>query len=300
VLLKSTSLETLDITTRGYVLDPVIPEQGLVMLFAPRGIGKTLLAMSIANVVAYGGALFTGKNGPLWFAPMQKRVLYVDGEMPLHTMKTRQKAIKAGLSLSASLDDKLSYVNPELQPDFLMPKLATKAGQEQVGSVLDDFDFIILDNLATLCGNGRENDVDGWLPVQEWLLQLRRLGKSVLVVHHAGKGGDQRGTSAREDVLDTVIKLRRPDDYMPDDGARFIVELTKARGLYGQEANPFEATLMQDSDTLLWTIKDIGNQEIDDVRALLDERKSIRQIAKELELSKSKVGRLVNIIRNSQ
>ena len=53
------------------------------------------------------------------------------------------------------------------------------------------------------------------MPVQEWILQLRRRGISVLIVHHAGKGGDQRGTSAKEDVLDTVIKLSRPDDYNP-------------------------------------------------------------------------------------
>ena len=34
--------------------------------------------------------------------------------------------------------------------------------------------------------------------------------KTVLFVHHSGKGGQQRGTSRREDVLDTVIALRYP------------------------------------------------------------------------------------------
>ena len=38
----------------------------------------------------------------------------------------------------------------------------------------------------------------------------RRRGMAVLLIHHAGKSGDQRGTSAREDIMDTVISLRRP------------------------------------------------------------------------------------------
>ena len=46
--------------------------------------------------------------------------------------------------------------------------------------------------------------------MQRWLLSLRRRGKGALLIHHAGKGGQQRGTSRREDVLDTVIALRGP------------------------------------------------------------------------------------------
>ena len=63
------------------------------------------------------------------------------------------------------------------------------------------------------------------------------------MVHHARRGGNARGTSKREDVLDTVIQLKHPDDYDPEDGARFEVHLTKARGISGDEALPFEAKL---------------------------------------------------------
>ena len=35
-------------------------------------------------------------------------------------------------------------------------------------------------------------------PIQNWLLSLRSLNRSVLLIHHAGKGGQQRGTSRRE------------------------------------------------------------------------------------------------------
>jgi putative DNA primase/helicase len=61
-------------------------------------------------------------------------------------------------------------------------------------------------------------------------LQLRRAGKSVILIHHAGKSGRQRGTSRKEDVLDTIISLRRPPDYSPDQGARFEVYYEKSLG----------------------------------------------------------------------
>jgi hypothetical protein len=65
----------------------------------------------------------------------------------------------------------------------------------------------------------------------------------------AGKGGQQRGTSRREDVLDTSISLRRPADYSPAEGARFEVHYEKHRGFYGADAEPFEAKLEMHNGT---------------------------------------------------
>lgn len=67
---------SMSIPERGYLLSPVLPVQGIGILYAPRGIGKTFAALSIAVAVASGGAVFN------WRAPMPKRTLYVDGEMP--------------------------------------------------------------------------------------------------------------------------------------------------------------------------------------------------------------------------
>jgi hypothetical protein len=79
--------------------------------------------------------------------------------------------------------------------------------------------------------------------MQNWLLRLRRKGVAVLIVHHAGVNGRQRGTSRREDALDTVLALRRPADYSPGQGARFEVPIEKARTLVGDGAVPFEAAV---------------------------------------------------------
>jgi putative DNA primase/helicase len=60
---------------------------------------------------------------------------------------------------------------------------------------LDGVEPIILDKLSSLTAGLRENDSDAWSPIQEWLLRLRRRGISVLIVHHAGKRGEQRGSA---------------------------------------------------------------------------------------------------------
>ena len=86
-----------------------------------------------------------------------------------------------------------------------MPDLSTMEGQAAIAPLLEGVRLIVVDNISTLCRTGTENESDSWDVVQMWALKQRSAGRSVLFVHHAGKTGAQRGTSKREDVLDTVI-----------------------------------------------------------------------------------------------
>jgi putative DNA primase/helicase len=114
----------------------------------------------------------------------------------------------------------------------------------------------------------------------------------VLIVHHAGKTGGQRGTSRREDLLDTSISLRRPFDYAPTQGARFEVHIEKARGLLGEAAKPFEARLELAAGRAVWRISAIDDVQGPRVAALLNAGFSLRAIAEDTGLSKSTVHRL--------
>ena len=128
--------------------------------------------------------------------------------------------------------------------------------------------------------------------MQAWILGLRRRGISVLLIHHAGKGGMQRGTSRREDVLDTTIQLKRPKDYEPEDGARFEVHFTKHRGFTGDDAAPIEAKLTTDGlGRARWEVINLGDKLTDEIRELNAEGLSLRDIAKRLGVSKGKVER---------
>ena len=271
---------------REMLLSPILPRQGLCMLHAMRGIGKTFVSLSVAYAVASGGKVF-GR----WAALQPARVLFIDGEMPAITLQERLASLIAGSDLEPPRSDHLRILTPDMQGGP-MPNLATLEGQEAVEAFLEGVDLVVVDNLATLARHGRSNDEESWIPVQGWLLGLRKRGISVLMVHHQGKGGDQRGTSAKEDILDTVIRLDRPKDYHAEQGARFEVHLTKARGICGDDAKSFEAQLLADGQRLIWTSRDIEDVELEQVRQFLAEGYSQRDIAKELDISLGKVQRL--------
>ncbi len=173
------------------------------------------------------------------------------------------------------------------KPDSL-PDLADPAAQRFYDHVIADADLIVVDNLSTVCRALRENEADSWGPVQAWCLRQRAAGKSVLLVHHSGKSGGQRGTSRKEDVLDSVISLKRPVDYDPSEGARFEVHYAKARGFWGEDAAPFEARLVDGK----WTVGEISiDDSADMIRAMKERGDTVRQIAEQLGMSKSAVDR---------
>jgi putative DNA primase/helicase len=263
------------------------------MLYSRRGVGKTFIALSMAYAVASGGSCLR------WKAPSARRVLVIDGEMPLVTLQQRLASIAFSSPTEPPAADYIRIIAADHQENGI-PDLATPEGVQAIEEhIADGVELIIVDNLSTLCRNGKENESDSWTPIQEWALDLRRRGISVLFVHHAGKGGAQRGTSRREDVLDTVIALRQPEDYSPSDGARFEVHLEKARGVHGEDAKPFEARLEIRDETMSWTMRDLENVEAQRVADLSADGYSLRDIAAELQISKSKAERLLKKARDS-
>ena len=274
----------LDIPPREMLLDPILPERSLAMLYALRGIGKSWLGLSIGLAVASGSDLLR------WSAPRQRRVLYVDGEMPLVALQERIRLLSAGHSIPNDGFRLLAADNVEGGIN-----LGAKEGQDALDPLLCETDLLILDNLSTLCANRSESASDAWSPIQEWLLKLRRRGISVLFIHHAGTNGRQRGTSRREDVLDTVIALRRPEDYSPENGARFEIHFEKLRNRVEAEAAvPFEAKLEStaNSQVVRWTSCVLRPPLLKQAAEIFQEGLTVREAAAKLRISKTEAGRL--------
>jgi AAA domain len=193
---------------REMVCAPWLPVSGLAMLYAPRGVGKTHVALALAYAVASGGRFLK------WHAPKARRVLVIDGEMPAATLQERLLTISQGSTLKPPSDDYLRILASDLEANGL-PDLSSAEGQMRYGQILDLADLIIIDNISTLCRSGRENDAESWLPVQSWALAQRRANRSVLFVHHGGKGGAQRGiptnahTMAERNIRFRVLPARR-------------------------------------------------------------------------------------------
>lgn len=264
---------------REHILSPWLPVQGLAMIYAPRGVGKTHVALGIANAVT-AGSEFLG-----WKAPKPRSVLYLDGEMPAALMQERLLSLIGTKHLAP-----FKLLTPDLQQGP-MPDLATNKGQMTLEPYLEGIDLLIVDNISTLCRSSKENEADSWIPVQEWALKMRASGKSILFIHHAGKGGNQRGTSKREDILDTVIVLKRPDDYNPKDGAIFQVNFEKSRGFMGDDAESFEAQLISKNETQEWLRKPVAGSSYDQVVDLTNQGFKQKEIAEKLNIDKSNVCR---------
>lgn len=266
------------------LLAPFLWAQGLVMTYAIRGVGKTHVALGIGYAVATGGTFLK------WAAPEPKKVLYIDGEMAAHSMQKRMCALYNTEQELELLKQNFLLITPDMQQSP-MPNLSTPEGRDRLTQVMADRDLVIVDNLSSLCRNGAENDAESWAPIQEWALDLRRAGKAVLFIHHAGKSGKQRGTSMREDILDVVINLSHPKNYKAQDGACFEVHFEKTRHFSGEDANPFQAHLLINSDHKAeWNVFDIeSDPEVERVAALRKEGKTIKEIEKETHLSKSQV-----------
>lgn len=274
---------------RETILHPWLHTQDLCMVFAARGIGKTHFALAVAFAIATGGSFAH------WQAPQPRKVVYLDGELPGAVMQRRLLMHCPDVEPEPGF---LRVFTPDLMPDGrALPDVATYEGQIEIEGMLGDAEVVFLDNLSAWARTGRENESESWLPIAAWILSLRRRGIAVVLVHHAGKGGQQRGTSKREDLLDVVIGLSRPNDYDPSQGAVFVAEYTKARNLTGPDAQSLEFKLGGTEDRAEWECRTVEASTYDRVVALTRDGLKPAEICAELEIHKSNVSRHLKAAR---
>lgn len=272
---------------REMLLDPWLTTQSLSMIHAWRGVGKTHVALGIAHALASGDAFLN------WIAERPVPVLYIDGEMPGKALQSRLNAIFATAG-KPSAPDMLRIITPDLQPDGYVPDLATREGQAAIEEQMGDARVVIVDNISCLVrSGGKENDAESWGSVATWALRQRTRQRAVVFMHHSGKNGQQRGTSKREDLLDTVILLRRPTDYEPEQGARFEINFEKGRDVRGDSVTAIEAWLQTaPGGRQTWAIKDATSALSDRILELEKLGMSQAEIAIELGCNKSTVFRI--------
>jgi putative DNA primase/helicase len=218
---SSTQLQRLEVTPRSPILGDWFKEGDLGFIFAPRGVGKTWLAIDLAHGIAEGRDV-----GP-WKHQEAKPVLYLDGEMPPDAVKSRDRGL-------GNETENLVYINHEVlfQRTGRVFNLGdAKLQQAIIETCLDNgIKVLFLDNLSTLVSGADENKGLDWEVLQPWLLQLRRCKISVVWIHHSGRNPkEMRGHSKREDSAFWVIRLERFEDGDPHIGAKFIARFTKCR-----------------------------------------------------------------------
>ena len=283
VVCDAHELLRLKLPPREMWLAPWLQSQSLNMIYSWRGVGKTHVALGIAYALASGGEFLS------WRAAAPVPVLYIDGEMPGIALKERVARIVASNEQEAA-PGALRFITPDLQANGVMPNLADHEGQRAIDREIGDARVIVVDNLSCLVRGGKENEAESWTGVAEWALRQRAAGRSVNFVHHTGKTGLQRGTSKREDLLDTSILLKRPADYHACEGARFEVYFEKARALQGTDIQPIEAKLETNPDgRQVWTTRTVQTAADAQMIELAELGLPQAEIARELGCARSTV-----------
>ena len=274
-----------------WLLGNLICEKSIGMIAGPRGCGKSFLALLIAYAIAFSKPLKP------WGLGAGAPVLYIDGEMRLSTIQERFRLIHAKNSTPDSMDDfgsLLRILSRDHSP-MAIGAIDTPEGQSLIESqMLPGTKLAILDNYSGLSQNGSESSA-AWASMKSWLIKLRQQGISVLILHHTGKNGQQRGSSAHEDLLDYSILLS-PVTGDPELGdTRFTIEHTKLREFVPDLRQKFvcsfwtedEKVLRHKIEPLLPEIPALTQQIVQ----MRDEGLNQVEIAKKLGCHKSTVSR---------
>jgi putative DNA primase/helicase len=280
---------------RQFLLRPWLTTTGLTMIDAPPGHGKTWLALSVGYAVASGKPIMD------WAVEARARVLYVDGELPGGLFQKRLETL--GPPLPDSDFRLLSRAQFDLR-GVPMIDLGSQEGRDYLDQFIERhrITLIILDSVSTLVRSGVDNDVESWRAIQDWSLKHRAHGRAVIYLHHHGRSGNPRGTSAREIVLDARIKLTRDDSLSNEEEKRtaFKLEFPKAREFFGPDAAPRIAYLSTRSGVVRWKYETMKASNRERINELSRGGMPAADIARELGLTRGRVSQIMAELRTPE
>ena len=252
---------------------PVFYAKSLNQIFAFRGLGKTMFNHGLLDILIHGGEFLRYKsNGG-------NRVLLADGELPDVQLQER---VRRQIGESNGL---LKLMSPERMPGNTFPNLSERKWQVEFLKRIGMWkpDVVVFDTL-TGCFKFDTNDADTWREVNSFLIELRILGLCVILIHHAGKAGTQRGRTDGDDNLDLSIKLEAPKGWAPGDGLEVAVSYEKVRA--GGRLSEFCAAYRENKWEL--TQDETARQAFN----MLMAGKSSRAVATALDLNQTAVIRI--------
>jgi hypothetical protein len=279
----------LNIERRPYILKPILRPGTLGMIYSPPGYGKTMFTLALAIAATY--SVPVGE----WETETAVKTLYIDAEMASDDLQERLRSLTLGLH---SPDSPLhvwssDYAEREGWP---RPVLTNKEYRQAIYDFVsqEKYGLVMLDNKAALAPGIDESSKKDWDDINQWLLSLRFLGIAVILLHHAGKSGAQRGTSGVEDSLDFILKLEHPSDYQEEDGCDIDVSFQKARSIFGPDAAPFNFKLVKTpmGDGLTWVVTPKEAKKDVSIIAMLGNGATVTEVGISMKVTKGYVSRV--------
>lgn len=281
-------IDSLMISERQNIITPWLKEESITLISGPRGVGKSMLGIAITQAVTQKTSF-----GP-WAVETSQPCLYLDGEMPGSDLRERFHLFENNLSRRSPL-----YLYSDHYASTLgLPRgnLLSETWRASIKNYLIEkgIRLWIVDNLASLTPGIDENLKKDWDPVNQFLLELRFAGIATIMLHHTGKDGGQRGTSAREDNLDISILLKMPSGYVKEDGCSFILSFTKARVSHKDigAVSDHHFKLIDNGGYYTWQWGNVRKEIKIEVLQLLHNGEDYNAICETLDITKGYISRI--------
>jgi hypothetical protein len=279
---KGAKMLEIELPPKKLIIDDWFKEGDLGFIFAYRGAGKTWLTLDLCIALAAGEVC-----GP-WQVNGDWPTLYIDGEMSHDDDKSRI------LGLHGSVPENLHVLNHEVL--FHYHKVVMNFGNFGDQAIITQIcldkgiKVLVLDNLGCLVSGVEENKADEWEKMLPWLLELRRLGISVIIIHHSGHDSTRmRGTVKREDSASWVLRLDDQRQDYSEAGAHFITRFRKLRG--NKPALDYQWRYEPSGTGVLVTVKEANRAAIV-LQWVRDGLVSCGAIAREMGVSEGTVSKL--------
>jgi hypothetical protein len=219
------------------IISPWLKQGESCMIWAGTGVGKTMLSLTLALLVAGGGTMAGWSNN------RPRKVLYIDGEMRTADMVERLRLLAGtleGISRLAAWSNLEIRSRQDQKPDVEFYDICDTETQDQLCAYLrkQGFEMLILDNLTTLSSVKDENDAAAMRPLLGFMHKLKRDGIATILVHHSNKSGNgYRGSTAIATTFEAIIGLKRPETAASDE-TKFSVEFDKFRCRRSEAVKP--------------------------------------------------------------
>lgn len=268
-------------------------------LFADSNIGKSIFAVQMADYVAHS-----------------QPVLYVDCELSDKQFQLRYTDEETGLR--HIFHDKL--LRAEIRPEAIN-------AQNYEDDIINNIEeaalatgcrVIVIDNLTYLCNNSEKGDVAGLFMMKLMTLKKKH-GWSLLIIAHTPKRNlsnpitqnDLAGSKKLYNFFDSVIAIGQS---AKDQGIKYVKQVKVRAGeyKYGSD-NVIVHEIVSEGGFVHFSVRGFSkekehlrepedsevSQESINVIDLYRQGKSVREIASELGISKSKAGRIVFQAKNN-
>lgn len=283
---------------REYVIGPWLRQGESVMLWAPTGLGKTMVALTIALAVAGGGSVMG------WAASKPRPVMLLDGEMHIQDIYDRLEMLAPtieGLDVKAAMRNLVVLSRTDQTAEARFPNLADAEDHDEVLGRAAGMgaELVICDNFSTLAEVDDENAAAAMNPVLGFLLKAKGAGMATMLIHHADKQGfTYRGSSKLAATFEVIIGLHKLIGRPITAGTGFELRWDKYRGKPTASTRDMAMELMTPDEGFgggpKWDVKPASSAEMD---AMLDalmsrEFRSQKELAAHLGWDKTKLSKV--------